>query len=59
MCWETTFDFKISSIWISPQSKKSLFINNTKSLMTQGFPGGAVLKNLPAKQETEVPSLGW
>ena len=25
---------------------------------TGGFPGGSVVKNLPAKQETGVPSLG-
>ena len=24
-----------------------------------GFPGGSVVKNLPAKQETWVQSLGW
>ena len=24
-----------------------------------GFPGGSVVKNLPAMQETWVPSLGW
>ena len=24
-----------------------------------GFPGGLVVKNLPAMQETWVPSLGW
>ena len=24
-----------------------------------GFPGGSVVKNLPAKQEIQVPSLGW
>ena len=24
-----------------------------------GFPGGSVVKNLPAKQETQVQSLGW
>ena len=23
------------------------------------FPGGSVVKNLPAMQETRVPSLGW
>ena len=23
------------------------------------FPGGSVVKNLPAMQETQVPSLGW
>ena len=24
-----------------------------------GFPGGSVVKNLPAKQETQVQSLDW
>ena len=24
-----------------------------------GFPGGSVVKNLPAKQETQVQYLGW
>ena len=24
-----------------------------------GFPGGTVVKNLPAMQETQVQSLGW
>ena len=24
-----------------------------------GFPGGSVVKNLPAKQEMQVRSLGW
>ena len=24
-----------------------------------GFPGGSVVKNSPAKQETQVQSLGW
>ena len=27
--------------------------------MTKGFPGGSVVKNLPAVQETWVQSLGW
>ena len=27
--------------------------------MDGGFPGGAVVKNPPAKQETQVRSLGW
>ena len=27
--------------------------------MTMGFPGGSVVKNPPAKQETQVRSLGW
>ena len=26
---------------------------------TMGFPGGSVVKNPPAKQETQVQSLGW
>ena len=25
----------------------------------QGFPGGSVVKNLPAMQETQVQSLAW
>ena len=25
----------------------------------RNFPGGAVVKNLPRIQETQVPSLGW
>ena len=24
-----------------------------------GFPGGSVVKNLPAKQEMQVQTLGW
>ena len=28
------------------------------SSLTRGFPGASVVKNLPAKQETWVPSLG-
>ena len=27
--------------------------------MFQGVPGGSAVKNLPAMQETWVPSLGW
>ena len=27
--------------------------------LSQGFPGGAVVKNPPAIQETQVLSLGW
>ena len=30
-----------------------------RDLQRVGFPGGSMVKNLPAKQETEVPSLGW
>ena len=32
-------------------------IMNTKEEM--GFPGGSVVKNLPATQEMQVQSLGW
>ena len=28
-------------------------------MITGGFPGGSVIKNLPAKQETWFQSLGW
>ena len=28
-------------------------------LLKLGFPGGSVVKNLPAMQETRVRSLGW
>ena len=29
------------------------------SVFAHGFPGGSVMKNLPAMQETWVSSLGW
>ena len=29
------------------------------ALKCGGFPGGSVVKNLPAMQETQVQSLGW
>ena len=28
-------------------------------LLFEGFPGGSVVKNLPAMQETQVQSLSW
>ena len=28
-------------------------------IIHMGFPGGSVAKNSPAKQETQVQSLGW
>ena len=28
-------------------------------LLPGGFPGGSVVKNLPAEQETQARSLGW
>ena len=34
-------------------------MNNEGLLSILGFPGGLVVKNLPAKQETQVWSLGW
>ena len=27
--------------------------------LLSGFPGGSVVKDLPAKQEIQFPSLGW
>ena len=33
-------------------------MNKCKSINSGGFPGGSVVKNLPAKQETWVRSLG-
>ena len=27
--------------------------------MSLGFPGGSVVKNSPAKQETQIRCLGW
>ena len=30
-----------------------------RSIWNQSFPGGSALKNLSAKQDTHVPSLGW
>ena len=30
-----------------------------KYISISGFPGGSVVKNLPAMQETQVQSLGW
>ena len=27
--------------------------------MSWGFPGGSLVKNPPAKQETQIRSLGW
>ena len=42
-------------IEISPLKKKILF---DWSIAGLGFPGGSVVKNLPAKQEMRVPPLG-
>ena len=33
--------------------------SRTRLYMQLGFPGGSVVKNLPAIQETWVQSLGW
>ena len=29
------------------------------SIVSMGFPSGSVVKNLPAKLETQVPFLAW
>ena len=30
-----------------------------RAILFMGFPGGSVVKNLPATQETQVQPLGW
>ena len=45
-------------LWkIFPVTKFFTLFSITMSIIL-GFPGGSVVKNLPAKQETEVQSLG-
>ena len=40
--------------------KKYLYIKSTyHQINLMGFPGGSVVKNPPAMQETRVQSLGW
>ena len=34
-------------------------VNRYSHYRKQGFPGRSVVKNLPAKQETWVQSMGW
>ena len=34
-------------------------VNNVQVTKDKGFSGGSVVKNPPAKQETQVQSLGW
>ena len=42
------------------QTQDFLHITEKKfSRSWRGFPGGSVVKNLPAMQETQVLSLGW
>ena len=36
-----------------------LFLWQSLTNIAVGFPGSSVAKNLPAKQETQVRSLGW
>ena len=46
------------SLWdrLKPIGSK---VNLTTGLISMGFPGGSVVKNLPAMQEIRVRSLGW
>ena len=37
----------------------SLFEIFNKQQLSSATPGGSTVKNLPVKQETQVPSLGW
>ena len=46
---------QIHSLCVSPFKSHYLGL----ALMSVGFPGGSVVKNLPAMQETGVRSLGW
>ena len=46
---------QIHSLCVSPFKSHYLGL----ALMPMGFPGGSVVKNLPAMQETGVRSLGW
>ena len=40
--------------------KMNILIYDIKiSIIRLGFPGGSVVKNLPAKQKMWVQSLGW
>ena len=41
-------------LWLNPNSTNCLFCDLTSVI----FGGGSVIKNLPAKKETWVPSLG-
>ena len=44
------------SVTVSKERQK---INKREVSSHMGFPGGSVVKNLPAVQETWVQSLGW
>ena len=44
-------------LWASCEMGQTDFIK--PKLIYRSFPGGSVVKNLPAKQETPVRSLGW
>ena len=34
-------------------------LNTLPKITQRGFPSGSMVKNLPAMQEMQVPSLGW
>ena len=50
----------IMYLWMYNTSTTAKFIPKVKKQNTHlGFPGGSVVKNLPAMQETQVWSLIW
>ena len=44
---------------ISTSFKMSILHTSNKCLVLKEFPRGSAVKNLPAKQESQVRSLGW
>ena len=49
-----TADLDVKHLWLNPNSTNYLVYD----LTLYNFLGGSVIKNLPAKKETWVPSLG-
>ena len=45
--------------WQLISGNRSVFISSDICNAYLGFPGGSTIKNLPARQETLVQSLGW
>ena len=48
-----TVNLDVKHLWLNPNSTNCLFCDLTSVI----FGGGSVIKNLPAKKETWVPSL--
>ena len=48
----------LSSPIMCPQFPIFFFLK-VMGVIILGFPGGSVVKNLPAKQETHIQCLGW